>query len=158
MGQASDLGADMLLRIAQAAISVPAYPRESLQTAWHADGKDAPIPPLSRPAREAVFHAKSAVSMYRAACVVEKTPESLELYKLWYHQCGCLILEHEFTSARAELELLSKALHPQGSSSPSLLALNIDVLGTLQWISHIFNDTQAAKRYEKWRHNTRTQL
>jgi len=158
MGPAPSLGADMHLRIAQAAISVPTYPRELLQLAWHTDGEDAPIPPLSPAAREAVSHVKRAVAMYRAACVAEKKPDSLDLYTLWYHQCGCLILEHEFTAARAELERLAKALRPQGSPSPSMLALNTDVLGTLQWISGMFHDTQASQRYEKWRQNARMQL
>lgn len=152
------LGADMLLRLAQAAISVPSYPTASVQIAWHMDGEEAPIPPLLPEAREAVLHAKSAVSMYRAACRAENKTSTLDTYTLWYHQCGCLILLHDFTTARAELEQLAKALRPRDQPCASLLTLNIHVLGTLQWISNLFHDTQASQRYKKWQHNARTQL
>lgn len=158
MALAPSLGSDVLLRIAQAAIAAPAYPIESLQKAWHLDGQDAPIPPLAPDAREAVRHAKGAIALYLAARQAEKVPADHITYTLSYHQCGCLILEHDLVTARAELEQLAKALRPFGTPSVPLLSLNRDVLGTLQWISQVFNDTKASQRYEKWRFQTSTLL
>lgn len=146
------LSAELLHRITEAALQDPHYPSDLVKKALHEDGKDGPIPTLTKEQKEAARHALKAIASFRAA-----SPQSLEqdpdMAYLWFQQCGLHIVFHELGTARTELEVLGKVVRPRPTSNASILQLNVQVLGALQWITGALNDSHASQKYAKWRSN-----
>ncbi|WFD42595.1 hypothetical protein MPSI1_001241 [Malassezia psittaci] len=155
---------DVLKRIAKDTLDAPSFPHEQLDEVLSADhDPNAPIPPLDTRQRLAVEEASKVLAMYRSTDSTDSSDlDKLYTLRLEYTQAGCSILLFDLAGAQRTLELLTRELRPRPQSSLSstveAMHLDMEVLGTLQWLSKAQNQTANAERYSKWRAGVQAML
>ncbi|WFD31281.1 hypothetical protein MSPP1_002315 [Malassezia sp. CBS 17886] len=167
---------DVLKRAVDAALSAPAFPQAAVDAALHADGVcNGRSPSVSAAQRAAVREAAAVIATYRAAYEREHGDGAHDTayQRVLYQLCGCHILLGEPVLARTRLEALARQLRPpracstMGRPSKAQLELNVDVLGSLQWLCRVqggaANSEDAghrgvSQRYGRWREETLARL